>query len=220
MKHVLPVLALCSAAWGISFPVSAAQVIGEARSASSGELRYTEYYQCSSSGEQCEVEYRDTEGELFARKQLDYTRSWHSPSLVLEHLREDSLVSVERELAEELVVDAGFDHYMRTHWDALDSGERIQFGFLPAGRESPLNMRAEREAELPCPTNRLCLRVALDNWLLGALVDPIRLQYDRDSKRLMRYLGISNLRDGEGKQQEVRIDYRYVAGTGESEERS
>ena len=211
MKRALTALLLCGCGW-FAPPALAAQVIGEARSTARGELRYTEHYQCSNAGARCEVEYRDADGEVFARKRLDYSRSWHAPALVFEHLRDGSSVTVQRELGEELVVDAGFDNYIRTHWETLDKGERVQFEFLPAGRDSPLNMRAERDAETLCPVERLCLNVALDNWLLGALVPPILLQYDRQNKRLLRYLGISNLRDGEGKQQEVQIDYRYVGG--------
>lgn len=219
MKPALSVL-LLGASLATAVPAQANQVIGEARSTESGELRYTEYYQCTNAGAQCEVEYRDVEGEVFARKQLDYSRSLHAPSLVLDHFGEGNSVTVQRELSEEVVVDAGFDHYMRSNWDALDNGERIEFEFLPAGRKSPLNMRAEQDVDAACPQDRLCLNVALDNWLLGALVDPIRLQYDRENKRLLRYHGISNLRDADGEQQEVRIDYRYVPATETADSRS
>lgn len=203
-----------------SLPAFALNAVGEARAADSGELRYTEHHRCTDSGESCEVEYRDAGGEVFARKELDYSRSWHAPALMFEHLLDENSIRVEREMAEEVVVDAGFDHYMRSHWDALVAGERIQFEFLPAGRDSPLGMRAQRDEKPECPQQRLCLKVSLDNWLLGALVPPIQLQYGRQDKRLIRYDGISNLRDAQGKQQQVRIEYRYPASADGAEERS
>jgi hypothetical protein len=211
-------LALVLAA--VSVPVRAMQAIGEARSVDTGELRYTEHHHCSDSGAQCEVEYRDARGEVFARKQLDYSRSMHAPTLVLEHLREGNTVRVQGELEEALVVDAGFDHYLRTHWNALARGERIVFEFLPAGRGSPLSMRAQKEEGKPCPQPRMCFKVSMDNWLLGAVVPPIHLQYSRQNKRLLRYHGISNLRDGQGEQQQVRIDYRYPSSGEDAEELS
>lgn len=199
--------AVCAASV-LSFPAHAVQAVGEARGADGGELRYTEHHSCSEAGTLCQVEYRDTQGNLFARKSLDYSLSKHAPSLELEYLPDGRTLRVEREATGDLVVDAGFDHYMRSSWDMLAQGEPVQFEFLPAGRDAPLSMRAE-PVEEACPNQRLCVKVRLDNWLLGAVVPPIRLQYDRDNQRLMQYLGISNLRDSDGNSQQVRIDYSY-----------
>ena len=199
--------AVCAAGL-LSLPAHGLQAVGEARGADGGELRYTEHHSCSQAGTLCQVEYRDTEGKLFARKTLDYSLSKHAPSLELEYLPEGRTLRVDREATAELVVDAGFDHYMRSSWNLLAQGEPVQFEFLPVGRDDALSMRAE-PVEEACPDQRLCVKVRLDNWLLGALVPPIRLQYDRDNQRLVQYLGISNLRDSDGNSQQVRIDYSY-----------
>ena len=56
---------------------------------------------------------------------------------------------------------------------------------------------------------QVCLQIELDSWLLGMLVDPFELTYDRGSRRLLRFTGVSNLKDGEGQSQQVDIHYRY-----------
>lgn len=38
---------------------------------------------------------------------------------------------------------------------------------------------------------------------------PIDLEYDRDSSRLLRFTGLGQLRDDQGKGQKVDIHYRY-----------
>ena len=45
--------------------------------------------------------------------------------------------------------------------------------------------------------------------LLGMLVDPFELTYDRGSRRLLRFTGVSNLKDEAGQSQQVDIHYQY-----------
>ena len=183
-------------------------VVGEARSMKDGELRYREYHHCSEDRSNCEVLYKDTEGALFARKRIDYSQSMSSPSLVVEDLREGRTVRINGGGDEELVVDAGFDNYVRQRWSELSSGETVRFPFLVVGRDSPLTMKASVDEEETCAADELCLSVTLDAWLLSMLVQPIQLVYDSE-RRLLQYRGVSNIRDAEGKSQDVRIDYTY-----------
>ena len=72
-------------------------------------------------------------------------------------------------------------------------------------------MRANRRDE--CEDGKLCLQIRLDSWLLGSLIDPIQLTYDERSQRLLRFEGISNLKNDAGRSQKVRIRYRYSDDT-------
>ena len=183
-------------------------VVGEARSLDDEELQYREYHHCSVDGRLCSVLYKDTEGQLFARKQVDYSESLRSPSLLIEDLREGSTLRIDGDFDADLVVDAGFDNYVRQRWSELAQGETVRFPFLVVGRDSPIRMKASRDEGNACDDGALCLTVTLDAWLLSMLVSPIELVYD-DEKRLTQYRGISNIRDAEGRSQSVRIEYRY-----------
>jgi hypothetical protein len=191
-------------------PAAAQSVVGEAYSMDGSELQYREVHSCTSAGEQCLVEYRYPEGELFARKHINYSDSQQSPSLRIEDLRVGETVLVDKEFGDEVVVDAGFDHYVRLRWTELAGGEGVNFPFLVVGREKPIKMLARKDRDSDCPDTRLCLEITLDNWLLAAIVSPIELQYDQGSRRLLQFKGISNIRDDEGKSQDVRIIYRYT----------
>ena len=184
-------------------------VVGEARSVKDGELRYKEYHHCSPDRQQCQVLYRDTDGNLFARKNIDYSQSLSSPTMTVEDLREGRTQLIDGGGEPDLVVDAGFDNYVRQRWSELYSGETVRFPFLIAGRDSPLTMKASREQEQSCDGGALCLSVTLDAWLLSMLVQPIELVYDSE-RRLLQYRGISNIRDAEGRSQQVLIDYDYA----------
>ena len=187
-------------------------IIGEARGVDEGDFRYSEHHTCSRDGQQCTVEYKDRGGDVFARKAVDYASGLHSPSLVLEDFRLGETRRVDAGYAESVVVDAGFDHYVRHRWDELAAGDEIQFPFLLAGREKPLSMAAKRDQERDCPTGQLCILVTLDMWFVSLLVEPIRLVYD-DQRRLTQFRGVSNIPTAEGKSQSVEINYRYLASS-------
>ena len=195
---------------------AAMNVVGEAYTLDGQELRYREIHQCTASGDRCTVEYQDPAGKVFAVKTVDYQQSLHSPSLEVVDLRQGQTVRVAGDSDEKVVVDAGFDHYVRMRWSELVEGETVRFPFLVVGRSKPFNMAANRAEAGACPSDRMCFSVALDNWLLGRLLSPIHLEYDEASKRLLQFRGVSNIRDENGKSQQVRIDYRYAEAAGES----
>lgn len=199
----------------LAVEVQAMNVIGSAYGVDDGELRYREIHQCSADGERCTVEYRDPSGDMFARKVVDYADSLQAPSLEMQDLRHGETVRVKGEAEGELVIDAGFDHYVRQRWEQLVKGDTLSFPFLVAGRDKPLQMKASKAASEGCPQERVCFTVALDNWLLSRLLPPIRLEYDAESQRLLQFKGVSNIRDAEGRSQQVRIDYRYSASSPE-----
>ena len=62
--------------------------------------------------------------------------------------------------------------------------------------------------------NRVYFRLAPANFLISMLVDPIELEYDRASGKILSYVGLTNLElveDGEpkGENYVARIEYVY-----------
>ncbi len=183
---------------------------GEAYASQSGEFLYREVHFCREDGLLCEVQYRDGDGGVLATKFLDYQRSAVAPQVVLQVER----LQEKRELLPPdgagHVVDAGFDNYVRSQWDALLADERVTFSFQPMGFDRPFAMRAEAETE-GCDAKHLCLLVRVDSWLLGLVAKPLQLVYSRESRRLLQYSGVSNLRNAEGETPVVDIRYSYPA---------
>jgi hypothetical protein len=183
-------------------------VVGEAVDPKTGETLYLEYYYCTDDALKCSVVYLRPNQELIASKQLDYEPSLKAPELTFRDFRTDRELSISPP-DQDVVVDAGFDNFVRLQWQDLMAGEEVVFPFRLVNREKPLTMRASRE-DGECADGQLCLQVRLDSWLLGALVDPIELIYDRGSQRLRRFQGISNLKSDEGRSQKVEIRYQYA----------
>jgi len=170
---------------------------------------YTEQHLCDPARSLCTVVYRDASGALLARKELDFSGSSISPALLMTNYRTNTEVRVPAEESEEIVVDAGFDNFIRKHWDVLEAGNTVDFSFQVAGRDSPVDMVITSFDTDQCPNGELCLRVDARSWLIRALTDPIELSYSRADRTLLRYRGISNLRDDEGATMQVDIVYTY-----------
>lgn len=217
--------------------------IGHATDLDSDRLLYVETHRvqldASAQYQEAEVQYRDAEGELIALKKLDYRPHVLRPQLAFEDKRDGSRLRVENQNArialeteqgkqksrdivrfsrEDLViVDAGFDRMVRKYWQNLLDGETIYFEFLALSRSSLVSFKLLQKS---LDSGHMELAIVPTNWLVNMLMDPIELRYERDSKRLMEYRGVTNIRAWEqGKLSEdnyharIRYEYRPVAET-------
>ncbi|MEZ5573027.1 MAG: hypothetical protein R3E64_13525 [Halioglobus sp.] len=210
------------------------EIIGEAFDLNSERLLYRELHCASGDALIQEVVYQNPAQQLIARKTLNFSTGTITPSYVQRNyyaqesiaveLHQDAITTtVTREAGGEsvnvvdtpamtdipLVIDAGFDAFVRNNWDDLLSGQDKSFYFPFAGRDSLVQLRI---VAAPCDydsTTDQCFRLELDNWLLRMVVAPIELGYDARQQRLMRYRGLSNIGDGDGDGLVVDIRYRY-----------
>lgn len=107
----------------------------------------------------------------------------------------------------DMVVDAGFDAFVREHWADFAGAAHLGIAFVVPSRLDYLDLQlgSARDTRLGDVAVRQ-LRLSLGG-LLGALAPTIELTYAVDSRRLLRFEGISNIRDNRGRSQRVRIDF-------------
>lgn len=184
-------------------------VVGSAYNKDTGTFVYSEHHFCGEDQMLCTVQYRDSLGVIFAEKHLDYRQNPLSPSLLMTDYRSGVESRVTASEQENLVVDAGFDNFVRSIWDTLDAGDNAKFPFLVVGFDKPINMKALRSSAGDCTAAELCLDIKLDSWFLGMIIDPIELSYSRAQRRLLRFSGISNIKDENGESLNVDIHYQY-----------
>lgn len=191
-------------------PSDTSLVLGKAYERNTGEFLYNEQHFCNEQQLLCTVEYSNGAGDVFAKKTLDFSQSLVAPSLVMSAYRNQNEISIPASQGGSLVIDAGFDNFVRGSWNELKEGQHISFPFLPAGFEQPLNMKVLRSNKVECAAEQLCLEIELDSWLLALIIDPIELSYSISDKRLQHFSGISNIRDEDGQTQNVDIHYEYL----------
>ena len=216
-------------------PVAAPTLAAEradARDAEDGRLLYREEHLLRyADGVLAErlVTYRCADGTAFARKRVDYAGAPLAPAFVLEDARTGYREGLAREgtqvralvradagapersgalpASAALVADAGFDEFIRQRWDALVPAGEARIEFVVPSRLEALGVRVRGlgAADIDgVPAQRF--RLTLGGWL--AWVAPhIDVAYDARDRRLLRYEGLSNIRDADGAPLVARIDF-------------
>lgn len=165
------------------------------------------------------VLYRCLDGTAFARKRVNYQPSAQAPAFefvdarkgYVEGLRykqnkaalwfrppgtapeKNTLLAVQN-----LVADAGFNEFIRINWQQLRTGKALPLRFAVPTRLQAYKFNLKQTGEstfagVPAVTYQLKL-----SGLLSLLADPIEVTYDKSSRRLLRFQGLSNLRDDAG----------------------
>ena len=133
-------------------------VVGNAYELNGSDLLYTETH-CKINSQASEVFYQSGDGKLIAHKALDYQSGSYSPSFVQFNLQSNEKVEVsfddqavlmsmtgpnddeqkDRHSVSDIerrpvVIDAGFDQFVRRNWDELVAGKSMEFQFPLASR--------------------------------------------------------------------------------------
>lgn len=231
-------LAICMLA---SLHIHATQLLsfqGKASDLKTSDLLYIENHKVilNEQGEYLSayVTYSSPEGQIFAEKTLDYAKSSMAPDMLFhdkrsdEHIRvflndtnaylqvliegkgkrKESNIKLDEPV---IVVDAGFDRLIGSRWDVLRKDKEIQFTFLAITRAQLINFEA---VEINVNDSSVFLELHPRNFFINMLVEPISLEYDRKTKRLMSFEGLTNIEKFEnGKRTEdnyvARIEYSY-----------
>ena len=98
----------------------------------------------------------------------------------------------------ELVVDAGFDEFVRENWSDLLSGKAMRMNFLVPSRVTDMGFKVQHERSdtadgTPVEVFRLNLA-----GILGLILPGIDVYYSAADHVLIKYVGLSDLRDSSG----------------------
>lgn len=180
------------------------------------------------------VLYRCPDGTAFGRKQIDYRQSATAPAFVFEDRRSGYAEGLrdaptrrvfvrgpkqsERQSGElsstRLVVDAGFDEFIRRQWSPLLTGQAVPLEFAVPARLGSFGFVVRRIGQARVAGEAAWVfRLRLDG-MIGWLAPHIDVSYGQQSRRLLRFEGLSNLRDDAGERQmSARIDFPHPAQT-------
>jgi hypothetical protein len=204
---------------------------GYARDLDTNALLYVESHSVADAGTAHEMRvviYRCADGSPFARKELNYAGDRLAPEFRFEDSRsgyaeglirgrrtleafERSGANAERRAAsiagEGLVADAGFDEFVRARWEALERGETLDAPFLVPSRldRVPFRVRKVGEAQVGGETATV-IRLSLAGVLRFILPD-IEVSYRKRDRALVRYRGVTNVRDVAGRSLRAEIEF-------------
>lgn len=222
--------------WGLlgskSPAVFVEKFIGEARSESQ-QLIYREIHEHEFRGGKIfksKTDYLSPSGERMASLVADYSKSSRLPIYRFEDYRSgasEGVLSVEPqvkvwknrggvdkdrekdfEVDPDLIGGQGFHHFIRENLESLIDGPARSVKLLIPAKLDFFNFRirwVETVGDL------VKLRLEAESWWLRLFAPHLDVKYERSTKRLMYYYGISNIRDFEMMgNPKVRIRYEYI----------
>jgi hypothetical protein len=208
---------------------------GVARNPDSNTVLYREQHWIRSVGDRPVerlVLYLCPDGQAFGRKQVDYRHSAAAPAFRFddsrsgyeEGLRDERSPEVffrpsggatEKSAAlssKQLVVDAGFDEFIRSRWQALLADAAVPLDFALPSRLESIGFTVRRVGETHIAGEAAWVFRLRLGGVLGWLAPHIDVSYGQQSRRLLRFEGLSNVRDDAGTRQLIaRIDFPQPA---------
>lgn len=200
-----------------------------------GKYIYSEHHKQTWNGDNLvagDVYYRGTSGKTFVYKRLNYAGWEEAPSFYMRDYRdgyqegvtrrgsaftifyrekkEEELKSKTRKTSGNIVIDAGFDNFIRNNWNDLTSGATKQIQFAVPSQQDfyPFNIKMAGSSTVKGKSVTK-FRLTLDNTLYRLFAEDIIVYYYNDSKRLYSYEGISNINSPEGEKYRARIYFQY-----------
>ena len=174
------------------------------------------------------VVYRCPDGTAFARKRVRATADASAPDFEFIDGRDgyregvrgggdrrEVFVQERRDAAPRMrtlrmgagvVVDAGFDALVRKRWDELLAGDAVAAAFLLPSRFDLLGVSIRRVESAAGDAATIRLRMKLDAWY-GFAAPQTDLAYRTSDRWLLRFEGIGSIRDANGRNQAVRIEF-------------
>jgi hypothetical protein len=106
-----------------------------------------------------------------------------------------------------IVSDAGFDEFVRKHWAELEAGKTVRFPFLIPSRLDFLTFKVKKDREEPVEgAPAAVIRLNLSG-VIGWFLPYIEVSYRKSDQVLVRYEGLTNIRDAEGANLVARIEF-------------
>jgi hypothetical protein len=196
--------------------------VGIARGVDSS-VSYIEHHQYFESGDHL-IRYYDSDLRLLLTKELSYPDLPQHPNLKQVDVLKQTEITIETErntvfmteqslenrgvfkfeLTDDVIIDAGFDAYIRANWSSFDRRSTQQFRFAIAGQSRLIQMKISR---VDSDSEGASYTVTPRNWLIRLILPTTSLSYDA-TRQLTRYLGFSNLKQpGESRSVEIRFEH-------------
>ena len=203
---------------------------GVARS-KDGAVAYVESHEVRLSGGRvtsAETRYDRPDGQPIARLVSEYLPGSFAPDYEFQDLRSGAREGVRRAddgvrlqdgnrskvlpMPEDvpLVAGQGLDRYARAHLDSLARGEVLRVSLALPGRLDAFGFQLRGER---LENGRVRVRFEPTSFFLRLLAPSLEGEYDTATRRLVRYVGMSNVAAEDGSPQQVEIAYSYPEST-------
>jgi hypothetical protein len=204
---------------------SVSHAVGIARDASSLRVSYIEHHQGLPSGAQ-RIDYYRADLTPIAYKLLAYPGKPQHPSIEQENFalgtksrvspstddikmwrsEAGEVTSTSLPASDGLIVDAGFDAFIKANWGSLLDKPARRVEFVAAGSARTLKMRLNVEES--DESGLVKFSITPSSWLVRMFLPSLSFFYDQ-RRSLQRYEGYSNFVPPDSDSQQVVVEFTY-----------
>jgi hypothetical protein len=170
--------------------------------------------------------YYNSDKKLIAKRTLDFSDSPYAPDFQTEDLRTGFMEGAEvkgkkvrlfvrkgrdakleektLDVPQPVVIDGGFNQYIKSNWDAVDKGETLVFYFTVPNRLDYFKLRATKVSSTD---TEMTIKIAPDRTVVRWIASEIIVKYNKETKRIVSYQGKSNIQDESGSNPDVKLLY-------------
>jgi len=181
-----------------------------------------------------ETRYRNAQGQEIAVLNSNFTTHPYVPSYAFEDRRfgrqdgtfvdgawikvygradQDAPIQQERvRLEKNMIIGQGLQMYLRDHLDRLskiDDTQPVRFLAPLEGHDAMFRIRRSDTSGEP---GTVGFMIEADSGSLRLVAPTLEVRYDRETRRILSYRGVSNLLNAEQEVQNVTITYLYPNG--------
>jgi hypothetical protein len=173
------------------------------------------------------VNYHDSHGKLIAQKKISFDLDSVKADFRLDDFRDGYLEAAEvqgnkvklmaqmsspeplqervMEIPEPIVIDEGMNNFVRQNWDGLMHGKTFVVSVPVPAEMDYFKFRISRDSETMVGNRKsVKIKMQVNSLLIRAIVNPIFLTYDLETRRNLIYEGISSINDDKGDNYNVR----------------
>lgn len=215
----------------VSFSGYALELIGTAKHIKTGEVLYIEKHEIASDekglNRMIQTEYQKPDGKVFASMKTDFQEDPFLPKIDFadsrfsfletqvydKKLKKLTLVKSENgkeisrkslDVVDNMVSGQGFTNFIKVNFDAPEKSH-IKFNFVVLAKmdfyQFDILVKGSEDK------NAKKFQLSPGHLIFRLFLKPIEVSYDAKTKRILTYLGLSNIMTDEHKSQEVLITY-------------
>lgn len=166
----------------------------------------------------------------FAKRNLDFSKSFQQPTYLLVDSRtglmesitpigdnvyeiqyqknhKSKLKSKRLKVPDPAIVDGGFNYFIKENWEKIVDNQKLYFNFLSPAFQDYFSFQIFKVDSNQENMNLVKLRMESRQVFLRLLMKPIFVYYDTDTKQIVKYEGISNIRDLDGNSYKALLHY-------------
>jgi hypothetical protein len=209
------------------------KITGTAKNLTTGKFAYTEIHDIELDeqgfNKLIKSEYKNEKGEVFATVTSDFSKSKFVPNIIFKDNRFDKTeelttdeknkkISIKTSYSkknetksdsikweENSVAGQGFDNYLKANFEKLNSGETLSIRFVVVPKHDDFKFGVKKiKAE---GSSKVTFGLIIESFFLKMFINRLDVDYAIQGKSLVKYSGLSNLDDDNGKSQNVVIEY-------------